>query len=247
MSSLTRKNLSKKRSLSESDINQGPSKKISFDVKEQSSRIIVIIDETGSMHGRKTATISGIREFVDSQLNAEKIEGEVEPKLTFVFFNTKSRTFTWDKLSQVKSTNIENNLDTVLKSYKPDNCTALYDTIHNITNEFKNEKYNIVAIFTDGEDNSSHIATADSIKNKIKDLQDNSHWQFHFLTIGLDSWTANDIGQSMGLQTQAIDNSLDISEQMTQMMRGVSDNISASRGISTQLRRAHNNSTSNPQ
>ncbi len=150
----------KKRSLSESDIGQGPAKKVSFDkpkeeeekvkVKEQSSRIILIIDETGSMHGRRPATVSGIKEFVESQLNAEKIEGELEPKLTFVFFNTTSRTFTWDKLSQVKDTSLTNNLDTVLESYNPDNCTALYDTIHNVTKEFEHEKYNIVASFTDG-------------------------------------------------------------------------------------------------
>jgi len=255
MASLTQAKFTKKRSLSESDIGQGPAKKISFDIpkkeeekeKNQSSRIIIIIDETGSMNGRRAATISGIKEFVESQLNADKIDGEEEPSLTFVFFNTKSRTFTWDKLSQVKDTNLTNNLDTVLESYRPDNCTALYDTIHNVTNEFGHEEYNIVAIFTDGQDNSSRVATADSVKDKIKKLQDDSHWQIHFLTVGLDSWTANNIGQSMGLQTQAVDNTLDINEQMAQMMRGVSDNIYMSRGHSTQLRRAHNNDSTVPQ
>lgn len=254
MASLTKNTINKKRSLSENDIDQqGPAKKVSFakpkeeeKVKEQSSRIIIIIDETGSMHGRKSATISGIREFVDSQLNADKIDGELEPKLTFVFFNTKSRTFTWDKLSQVKDTSITNNLDTVLSSYNPDNCTALYDTIDNVTKEFEHEKYNIVAIFTDGQDNSSR-ATATNIKDKIKKMQDDLHWQFHFLTIGLEQWQANDIGQNMGLQTQAVDNTLDVADQMDNLMRSVSQNITSSRGISTQLRRTHNNHNSNPQ
>ena len=257
MASLTQANKTKKRSLSESDIKQGPAKKISFDipekkkeeekVKNQSSRIIIIIDETGSMHTRKNATISGIREFVDSQLTVT-IDGEEEPKLTFVFFNITSRTFTWDKLSQVKDTSLENNLDTVLNSYTPDNCTALYDTLHNVTNEFGHEEYNIVAIFTDGEDNSSRIASASSVKDKIKKLQDDSHWQFHFLTVGLDSWTANTIGQSMGLQTQAVDPNLDINTQMTQMMRGVSNNIYMSRNSSVQMQEIHRNgSSTNPQ
>ena len=252
MASLTTQN-PKKRSLSENDIDQGPTKKVSFDkpkeeekVKEQSSRIILIIDETGSMHGRRPATVSGIKEFVESQLNAEKIEGELEPKLTFVFFNTKSRTFTWDKLSQVKDTSLTNNLDTVLESYKPDHFTALYDTIHNVTNEFGHEEYNIVAIFTDGQDNSS-VATATNIKDKIKKMQDDLHWQFHFLTIGLEQWQANNIGDSMGLQTQAVDNTLDVADQMDNLMRSVSQNITSSRGISTQLRRTHNNHNSNPQ
>jgi len=253
MASLTKNTINKKRSLSENDKEeQRPSKRVSFDkpkeeekkVKEQSSRIIIIIDETGSMHSRKSATISGIREFVDSQLSAEKIEGELEPKLTFVFFNTKSRTFTWDKLSQVKDKSITNNLDTVLESYNPDNCTALYDTIHNVTKEFEHEKYNIVAIFTDGEDNSSQIATADSVKDSIKNLKENSNWEFQFLTVGLENWQANQIGQSIGLQTQVVDTNLDVTEQMSQMMRGVSNSIYQSRNRSTQRRQAHN---SNPQ
>ena len=94
-----------------------------------------------------------------------KIDGEEEPSLTFVFFNVTSRTFTWNKLSKVKDNTLNDNLDSVLLSYNPDNCTALYDTLHNVFTEFEHEENNIVAIFTDGEDNSSRKP---NVKQEVK-------------------------------------------------------------------------------
>jgi len=240
----------KKRSLSEGDIKNPPAKRVHFNEKTKSkqkepknnnsSRIIVIIDETGSMHSRRQATISATKEFIESQIKV-KIDGEEEPSLTFVFFNVTSRTFTWNKLSKVKDNTLNDNLDSVLLSYNPDNCTALYDTLHNVFTEFEHEENNIVAIFTDGEDNSSKKANPNSVKNKIEFLKTNKNWQFHFLTVGLDTWSANHIGQSMGLNTQVIDDDDDVSTQMDNLMRSVSQNITSSRrGISNIL-------NSNPQ
>jgi hypothetical protein len=238
MASFTNK-ANKKRSLSEGDISNPPAKRVSFNpiVKkkstnlkvDKSSRIIVIIDETGSMTSRKEATISATKEFIESQINV-KIEGEEEPSLTFVFFNVTSRTFTWDKLSKVKDSNVTDNLDSVLSSYNPDNCTALYDTLHNVFTEFEHEENNIVAIFTDGQDNSSRKANVkEEVKTKIDNLKTNKQWQFHFLTVGLDTWSANHIGQSMGLNTQVINDTDDVSTQMGNLMRSVSQNITSSR------------------
>lgn len=250
MASITNKQ-SKKRSLSEGDISNPPAKRVTFnptiktipkDLKvDKSSRIIVIIDETGSMHSRKSATVSATKEFIETQINV-KIDGEEEPSLTFVFFNLTSRTFTWDKLSKVKDSNLTNNLDSVLSSYNPDNCTALYDTLHNVFTEFEHEENNIVAIFTDGEDNSSRKPNVkQEVKTKIENLKTNKHWQFHFLTVGLDAWSANNIGQSMGLNTQVIDDTDDVSDQMSNLMRSVSQNITSSR------RGNNNRFNSNPQ
>jgi hypothetical protein len=238
MASITNKQ-SKKRSLSENDIDQPPAKRVTFnptvkpipkDLKvDKSSRIIVIIDETGSMHSRTQATVSATKEFIESQINV-KIDGEEEPSLTFVFFNLTSRTFTWDKLSKVKDSNLTDNLDSVLSSYNPDNCTALYDTLHNVFTEFEHEENNIVAIFTDGEDNSSRKPNVkQEVKTKIENLKTNKHWQFHFLTVGLDFDAANNIGQSMGLNTQVIDDDDDVNTQMGNLMRSVSQTISTSR------------------
>ena len=70
MASITNKQ-SKKRSLSEGDISNPPAKRVTFnstiktipkDLKvDKSSRIIVIIDETGSMHSRTEATVSATK------------------------------------------------------------------------------------------------------------------------------------------------------------------------------------------
>jgi len=81
--------------------------------------------------------------------------------------------------------------------YKPDGCTALLDAIGITTKNFgkrfaemdesKRPEKVIIAILTDGEENSSVEYTASAIKEMISEQEDKYGWTYMFLSSDLSS------------------------------------------------------------
>jgi hypothetical protein len=98
------------------------------------------------------------------------------------------------------------------KSYVPDRCTALYDTIGDTLNSVSHrlEKTTpedrrskvLVAIFTDGLENASVKYSSKQIQGMIKSQREISNWEFLFLAANQDAIAT---GGSIGVhRSQAI-------------------------------------------
>merc|ERR1712226_31392 len=151
------------------------------------SRIIMLVDETGSMSRHKPVTISSYNEWLDSNRTKEE-EEEHFPKFTLVKFNTVHKLQEFDSVETAPALSEEN--------YQPNNMTALYDAIGETIECYKNEKDNIMVILTDGQENSSRKWTRDMVSKKITAFTEEMGWIFHYLGANQDAWS---VGQSIGI------------------------------------------------
>ncbi len=151
------------------------------------TEIAFILDQSGSMDSIKAGTLEGVNAFLDQQ----KRENAAYPvRFSLTLFSTKidARHFSIP-VTEVPSLN-----DT---TYLPDGGTALLDaigiTIDSLgkrladTPEAERPGKVIVAIMTDGEENSSHQFTWDQISDKIKHQTEVYKWEFLFMGANQDA------------------------------------------------------------
>ena len=132
------------------------------------TKIIAVIDESGSMNTKIDQTISGFSEFMQKM-----VRDHSEASLTLIKFNDRITTvYTNKPVTQVQSLDIE--------TYTPHGMTALYDAVGEAAKLLSDEQ-TIVVIITDGEENSSKNYTNDEIKTIIKHLEATEKWSFIFL------------------------------------------------------------------
>lgn len=155
-------------------------------MKENLSEIVLIVDTSGSMHSLHNDTVGGINSFIEVQ---KKEPGNAY--VSIVLFNT-----------QVNTLIESQQLDTVelLKkdSFADFGCTALYDavgyTIDNVGERLANLKEEerpskvIIAILTDGFENSSTKYDQKTVAEKIKHQREVYKWDFMFLAANQDAW-----------------------------------------------------------
>jgi len=154
---------------------------------DNTPRIIIVLDETGSMQGSKPVTISSYNEWLDS--NRSKDENEENfPRFTLVRFNVVSELEEHESVETAPKLTNEN--------YNPSNCTALYDAIGKSINSYKDEKNNIMVILTDGEENSSRFFDRHEVKQLLETYTEKNGWIFHYLGASADSWS---VGQKIGI------------------------------------------------
>ncbi len=127
-------------------------------------------------------------------------------------------------------------------NFVPKGMTALYDAIgktidmiktrvSNVPNEERPGK-TIVAIMTDGEENSSVEYKYDTIKTMIETMEKEYNWSFLFLGAGIDAMkNGGGIGVSLG-NTMSYDNS---SVGTHTAFMSLSNVMSKSRGMSTKM------------
>jgi len=151
------------------------------------SRIIMIVDETGSMTVHKPVTISSYNEWLDSNRTKEEDEDHF-PKFSLVKFNTVT------KLQEFDSVETAPRLSS--SDYNPSNMTALYDALGETMMNYESESDNIMVILTDGEENSSRKWTQKMIQEKIKLFTEEKGWIFHYLGPNQDAWA---VGSSIGI------------------------------------------------
>jgi len=168
------------------DSNEKPATKTTEKSTER-SRIIMVVDETGSMHRHKPVTISSYNEWLDSNRTKEEDEDHF-PKFSMVKFNTVTKLQEFDS---VESAPRLSEYD-----YNPSNMTALYDALGETMMNYESESDNIMVILTDGEENSSRKWTQKMIQEKIKYFTEEKGWIFHYLGANQDAWA---VGSSIGI------------------------------------------------
>jgi len=153
-------------------------------MKQDLTRIAVILDRSGSMVSVVDATISGFNEFVHSQ----KLEpGQANLKL--VQFDDQYEEVFDKPLSEVPLLDHE--------TFVPSGWTALHDAIGRTIKVLDNELTRmpeaerpakvLMLILTDGEENRSTEFTREQIADMVKEQQEKSSWNFVFLGANQDS------------------------------------------------------------
>merc|ERR1712076_273034 len=159
------------------------------------TRIIIVVDETGSMSSHTDVTISSYNEWLDSNRTKEESEDEF-PRFTLVKFNTSSSLAEYESVEKAPRLTKEN--------YSPNDMTALYDAIGSTINSYRDERNNIMVIITDGHENSSREFTQEKVSKMIGDYTEKSGWIFHYLGANQDSWA---VGSAIGIRDEKFCNS----------------------------------------
>lgn len=144
--------------------------------------ITVILDCSGSMDLIKSSTIEGFNTF----LRAHQAEG-TNVRITLVKFNHEyTLAFEEKKIKKKYFLNEAN--------FVPNGTTALLDAIGSTINsvDARIEKHAvkpgvIIAIITDGHENSSRFYTQNDIKKTIKKRSDKNNWNFMYLGANQDA------------------------------------------------------------
>lgn len=159
--------------------------------KNTTTAVSFILDESGSMDSIKPSVIEGFNKYI-SELKKQK--GNIV--FTLTKFDTNGIRTPYENKDIKK---VEKLTD---KTYQPNAMTPLYDacvkTIERIS-ETKSDKAFLVAIMTDGYENSSTEHNEECLTDLIKKLQAKGNWTFVFLGANQDSWaTAQRLGISKG-------------------------------------------------
>jgi uncharacterized protein YegL len=151
------------------------------------TEIAFILDQSGSMESIKAGTLEGVNAFLDQQ---KKENSDYPVRFSLTLFSTKIEA----RHSSIPVTEVPSLNDT---TYLPDGGTALLDaigiTIDSLgkrlaeTLEAERPAKVIVAIMTDGEENSSRVFTWDQINEKIKHQTEVYKWEFLFMGANQDA------------------------------------------------------------
>lgn len=149
------------------------------------SEIAFVLDRSGSMQSCQEAAIEGFNSFLQDQQKSEGLT-----KLTLVLFDD-------EYLVPINGLPVAEVLPLDNETYVPRASTALLDAIGRITNELgarlaaMPEKDRpgqvIVAILTDGLENSSQEYTWPQIARVIKEQTERYRWTFLFLGANQDA------------------------------------------------------------
>jgi len=153
--------------------------------RKNHDEIVLIVDKSGSMNVIREDTIGTLNTFLESQ---RKVAGRTA-SLTVVYFNDGYK---------ILHNGVELG-DVVfdVENYKPEGTTALFDaigrTVDTVGSRLESTPENqrpekvIVAIMTDGMENSSEEFSHYAIQQKIKHQTDVYKWIFDFLGANIDN------------------------------------------------------------
>jgi len=169
--------------------------------RENHSLIVTILDRSGSMETIKADAIGGFNSFIGSQ---KELDGTADA--TLVLFDDQ-----YELLFDTIPLNKVRNLTT--KTFVPRGSTALFDAIGKTIddlgdkladmNESDRPEKVIIAILTDGEENSSSEYSQKQIKRMIKHQSEKYSWEFLFLAANQDAFSsAETIGISRDFAVQ---------------------------------------------
>lgn len=164
-------------------------------MKKGLTKIVFVIDRSGSMQTVATDMIGGFNRFIKTQ--KENKVGEC-----IVTLNQFDDIFE----NVYKNVLVENVEELTDKTYVPRNMTALYDAVGRTIDEVgaelaalpeeeRPEKV-LVVILTDGLENASNTFKRKDVQEKIKLQTETYKWEFIYIGANQDSWA---VGESLGI------------------------------------------------
>lgn len=149
-------------------------------------KIVVILDESGSMEDIRENMIKSINDLIKEQ--KQVTEGK-PTTLTLVKFNNIIKRVIEDKpLNEVQYL--------TSNDYRPNGSTALYDCIGDTIQRFRNQKDVLMVIVTDGQENASRDYNNREITKMIEDKKKYDGWSYVYLSSDIGTFSQ---GNSMGL------------------------------------------------
>lgn len=153
-------------------------KKSAKAIKEDSLpvRLIFILDRSSSMETMRDEAIAGFNKFLSDQ---QEVPGKAVFSLVL---------FDQDVFLVNDSTDIRKMPPLNRETYVPNGMTALYDAIGYVIARYKHSPAakTIVAVLTDGAENSSRRYDAQEVKSMIKDMETEGGWEVLFLGANID-------------------------------------------------------------
>lgn len=160
------------------------------------TKIICMIDKSGSMSSIKNDSIIGFNTFLKEQQEIDDI-----CYIDVILFDTHLQKL-YNNINIQKVSGLDS------KNYIPNGGTSLMDCIGitideqiDLLAEDPHNKFDktLCLILTDGESNSDNKYTQEKIKLMIEDMEENFNWNFIFLGANQDAFSsANNIGISSG-------------------------------------------------
>lgn len=153
---------------------------------KNATEIVVVADKSGSMESVKADAIGGYNNLLGEQ----QAEAADEAHLTLVLFDTSYAVGERVPVKEAQPLTDE--------TYRPGGCTALLDAIGRVITETgsrlaalpEHERPDqvIVAIITDGRENSSHEHTKKQVCEMIEHQQEKYGWRFVYLGANQDAF-----------------------------------------------------------
>ena len=158
---------------------------------------LIILDESGSMHGLEKMSVDGVNETIQTIKSAAEANPEQKQMFSFITFSGMRpnerpyRVHTLlSEISQVK--------EIALKDYQPRGNTPLWDTmgiaLRTLEKEVGEDAIALVTVITDGYENASREYTGKMIKDLVSRL-DEKGWVFTYIGANQDAMLeANKLG-----------------------------------------------------
>jgi hypothetical protein len=150
----------------------------------ESSDIIILIDESGSMKTMGNEPLEALNYFIRDQQKT----APVGSKLTIWKFNNKVTTV----IDKVLLTDVNE-----ITEFNPSGMTSLYDAIGRSIIDHESSRNVTCVILTDGYNNSSVDFNSEMIKKLVIERENDYGWIFHFLGANQDSFTS---GRCIGIK-----------------------------------------------
>lgn len=156
---------------------------------EEAVKIVVILDESGSMHYLQNDVIGGFNNLIAEQ---KALPGEADVTL-YTFATTVRMPIDGKNVQEVEPLSVV--------SYSPSGGTAMNDAIGQALTKllFENPEKAIISIFTDGQENASREYSRAQVKDLIAQAEEKGY-QVVFLAANMDVVSE---GASLGLMAGA--------------------------------------------
>ena len=164
---------------------------------------VLILDESGSMAPKASATLEGFKAYLDEI----RTKDDGNQYMSIILFSDQMR----DPPLMVGARLDDPSIMYVDTLYEPGGMTALYDAIGLAVTKHKEFDDGsclfIVNIFTDGRENASREYDRETIKKMITELRSTKRWVFNYLGVEEDAvGTATGLGIK-GMNTLRYDDS----------------------------------------
>jgi Mg-chelatase subunit ChlD len=196
---------------------------------KNTSHVIFVLDDSGSMQTCRAATISGYNEYLQAQKKDAKDTG-IPTFVSLYKFDGSSVKCVFNRLAVDAVENLTE------KTYNPQGGTNLYDAIGGVMMQINtqlaaNKKSNrdsvIITILTDGEENASRTFDNTNIKQMVEKAE-GKNWGFMFLGANIDAFAA---GSSLGFNSHntmqysvgSMENTMRSASAMTSRMKTAYD------------------------
>lgn len=156
---------------------------------EQAVKIVVVLDESGSMSHLRSDVIGGFNTLIQDQ---KKLPGKAD--VTLYTFSNKV-------VVRLDGVDLENVSELDDASYQPGGMTAMNDAIGTALAALLRENVAkaIISIFTDGHENASVEYNSAQVKDLVKQCEDKGY-QVVFLAANIDEVA---VAKSFGLAASA--------------------------------------------